>query len=52
MYVKKNGREIMVQGYFPYFIQLVVLQLLFSASRPKCTGSNRATCHVGIHCRT
>ena len=51
MYVKKNGREIIVQGYFLYFIQLVALQLLFSASRSMCAGSNRATCHVGIHCR-
>ena len=41
-----NGREIIVQCHFLYFFQLVALQLLCSASGPKCAGSNRAACFI------
>ena len=41
-----NRPEITVQCYFLDLFQLVALQLLCSASRPKCVGSNRVACHV------
>ena len=44
-----NGQEIIVQHCSVIFRVILTssLQLLCSASRPKCADSNRAACHVG-----